>query len=219
MNKNNTLVFITLAIGFILSTLIKPYPLSWAVKMLPIFFLLNITWQDTKLLPAKQQKISHKLFIFGLLFSSCGDFLLDFNREGWFIFGLGAFFIAHVFYLLSLKPFNNVKVRKNKIAIISAYLGFGLLMFMLLVEGLGELFIPVLAYMSILLLMALATVFSHRSNIWLIVGGISFVISDSLIGFDKFNSAIFQNHIWVMSTYYFAQYALVKGYLKSLKAK
>lgn len=219
MNKNNTLVFIALAISFILSTLIKPYPFSWAVKMLPIFFLLAIAWQKIKLLPTVQQATSHKLFLLGLLFSSCGDFLLDFNREAWFIFGLAAFFIAHVFYLLSLQPFNNIQNNKQKVAILTTYIGFGLLMFMLLVDGLGELFIPVLAYMTILLLMALATVFTHRSNVWLILGGISFVISDSLIGFDKFNSAIFQNQLWVMSTYYFAQYALVKGYLKSFKSE
>ena len=215
MNKHNTLIFITLAISFILSTLIKPYPFSWAVKMLPIFFLLVIVWQKINRLPAAQQATSHKLFLLGLLFSSCGDFLLDFNREAWFIFGLAAFFIAHVFYLFSLRPFNNIQNNKQKVAILSTYIGFGLLMFMLLVEGLGDLFIPVLAYMTILLLMALATIFSNKSNIWLILGGISFVISDSFIGFDKFNSAIFQNQLWVMSTYYFAQYALVKGYIKS----
>ena len=90
-------------------------------------------------------------------------------------------------------------------------------MFTLFINGLAELFIPVLAYMVVLLLMALATVFSHRSNLWLVLGGISFVLSDSLIGFDKFNSAIVQNQLWVMATYYFAQFALVKGYLMSLK--
>ena len=219
MNKHNTLIFITLAISFILSTLIKPYPLSWVVKILPIYFLLVIAWQKIQRLPAVKQATSHKIFLLGLLFSGCGDFLLDFNREGWFIFGLTAFFIAHVFYLISLKPFNNIKNNTKQVAVFITYIGLGLLMFMLLVEGLGELFIPVLAYMTILLLMALATVFSHRSNVWLILGGISFVISDSLIGFDKFNSAIFQNQLWVMATYYFAQYALVKGYLKSCKSE
>ena len=217
VNKNNTLVFITLAISFILSTLLKPYPFSWAVKMLPIFLLIAITWQHSKQLIVQQKSTSVRFFIFGLLFSSCGDFLLDYNQQDWFIFGLAAFFIAHLCYLISLKPFNNVHVADRKTLILITYIGFGVLMFMLFINGLAELFIPVLAYMVVLLLMALATVFSHRSNLWLVLGGISFVLSDSLIGFDKFNSTIVQNQLWVMATYYFAQFALVKGYLMSLK--
>ena len=217
VNKNNTLVFITLAISFILSTLLKPYPFSWAVKMLPIFLLIAITWQHSKQLIVQQKPTSVRFFIFGLLLSSCGDFLLDYNQQDWFIFGLAAFFIAHLCYLISLKPFNNVHVADRKALILITYIGFGVLMFMLFINGLAELFIPVLAYMVVLLLMALATVFSHRSNLWLVLGGISFVLSDSLIGFDKFNSAIVQNQLWVMATYYFAQFALVKGYLMSLK--
>ena len=217
VNKNNTLVFITLAISFILSTLLKPYPFSWAVKMLPIFLLIAITWQHSKQLIVQQKPTSVRFFIFGLLLSSCGDFLLDYNQQDWFIFGLAAFFIAHLCYLISLKPFNNVYIADKKPLILITYIGFGALMFMLFINGLAELFIPVLAYMIVLLLMALATVFSHRSNLWLVLGGISFVLSDSLIGFDKFNSAIVQNQLWVMATYYFAQFALVKGYLMSLK--
>ena len=217
VNKNNTLVFITLAISFILSTLLKPYPFSWAVKMLPIFLLIAITWQHSKQLIVQQKSTSVRVFIFGLLLSSCGDFLLDYNQQDWFIFGLAAFFIAHLCYLISLKPFNNVHIADKKPLILITYIGFGVLMFMLFINGLAELFIPVLAYMVVLLLMALATVFSHRSNLWLVLGGISFVLSDSLIGFDKFNSTIVQNQLWVMATYYFAQFALVKGYLMSLK--
>lgn len=225
MNRNNTLIFIILAVSFILSTLFKPYAFSWAVKVLPILLLLAITWQHSKTF-AKQANTKHltpskhsaksRFFIFGLLFSSCGDFLLDYNQQDWFIFGLGAFFIAHIFYLISLKPFNNAHITDKKPLIITAYLGFAGLMFLLFIDGLGELFIPVLAYMVVLLLMALATVFSHRSNLWLVLGGISFVLSDSLIGFDKFNSVILHSQLWVMATYYFAQYALVKGYLLSL---
>lgn len=216
VNKNNTLVFITLAISFILSTLLKPYPFSWAVKTLPILLLIVITWQHIKQLGIQQPSSSAKYFIFGLLFSSCGDFLLDYNQQDWFIFGLAAFFIAHLCYLNSLRPFNSLQLSNKKPLIIAIYASFGLLTFMLLVDGLGELFIPVLAYMLVLLLMALATVFSHKSNLWLVLGGISFVLSDSLIGFDKFNSPIVLNQLWVMATYYFAQYALVKGYLHSL---
>jgi len=215
-----TLLFIALAFTFIVSTLIKPYPFSWAVKLLPIILLISITWQQLSQLKSQDNDLKKlscaKYFLFGLLCSSVGDFILDYNREQWFIFGLGAFFIAHLFYLKSLSPFKNKHSTGKTTIILLAYGVFGAIMFILLKDGLGELFIPVLGYMSVLLLMALATVFSAKSNAWLIAGGVSFVVSDSLIGFDKFTAQLWQSQLWVMASYYFAQFALVKGYLSAL---
>ncbi len=78
-------------------------------------------------------------------------------------------------------------------------------------ENLNGLFIPVLIYMLVLLAMAISSLLSDKSNKWLILGGISFVISDSLIGLTKFYLEIPFSNLWIMVTYYFAQYALVNG--------
>jgi uncharacterized membrane protein YhhN len=94
---------------------------------------------------------------------------------------------------------------------------YGIAMFSLIASGLGELFIPVLAYMSILLIMATMTLVSRRSNTWLILGGLSFVFSDSLIGIDKFYHPISYAPIMIMMSYYFAQYALLRGFIASGK--
>jgi uncharacterized membrane protein YhhN len=209
INKANSLGFFLLASIFVVSTLVKPYPLSWAVKLLPMLLLIILAIK--KLGFSK----SGKFFIFGLLFSACGDFILDYDRQHWFIFGLGAFFIAHLFYLASLKPFVKSLKQPQYLLIALLYIGYGGGMLSLLAEGLGELFVPVVAYMSILLLMALATVLSEKSNAWLIVGGISFVFSDSLIGFDKFYLPITHVSFAIMVSYYFAQFALLKGFIKA----
>lgn len=210
MNKQITGLFILLAGGFVLSTLIKPYPLSWAVKLLPMILLIGVAWQTLK-----GHSSQSKYFIAGLVFSACGDFILDYDRDNWFIFGLGSFFIAHLFYLASLKPYiKKFSQAKYYVALIS-YLVYGAIMLTILAEGLGDLLIPVVGYMSILLLMALATIFSEKSNQWLVIGGISFAVSDSLIGFDKFYMPIENVHFVIMVTYYFAQFALLKGFLKA----
>lgn len=214
MNTKTTLLFILLAANFVLSTLLNPYPLSWAVKLLPMLLLIGIAW-----LLLKEKSRNGKFFIAGLVFSACGDFILDYDREYWFIFGLGAFFIAHLFYLASLKPYVTTLHRPKLIIAVTAYILYGVFMLTLLSDGLGDLFIPVVAYMTILLMMALATVFSEKSNTWLVLGGISFVLSDSLIGFDKFYSPIAYVDIAIMSTYYFAQFALLKGFINSLADK
>ena len=209
INKAHGLSFLVIASIFAISTFLKPYPLSWALKLLPMLLLIYLAINSVAL------SKSGKFFVLGLLFSACGDFILDYDRQNWFIFGLGAFFIAHLFYLASLKPFvNNLKQTKY-IMISLLYIGYGGGMLWLLADGLGPLFIPVVAYMSILLLMALATVLSEKSNAWLIIGGISFVLSDSLIGFDKFYLPIENVSFAIMGSYYFAQFALLKGFVKA----
>lgn len=209
INKAHGLSFLVIASIFAISTFLKPYPLSWALKLLPMLLLIYLAINSVAL------SKSGKFFVLGLLFSACGDFILDYDRQNWFIFGLGAFFIAHLFYLASLKPFvNNLKQTKY-IMISLLYIGYGGGMLWLLADGLGPLFIPVVAYMSILLLMALTTVLSEKSNAWLIIGGISFVLSDSLIGFDKFYLPIENVSFAIMVSYYFAQFALFKGFVKA----
>ena len=203
ITKNQTTLFFLFAISFILSILIKPYPLSWLAKLVPMVFLIVIAVTSLN-------GRSAQVFIAGLVFSAFGDFFLDYDRVNWFIFGLGSFFIAHVCYLVALYP-----VEKKHLKFVGLYIIYGIAMFSLISGGLAELFIPVFAYMSILLLMAIVTLLSTKSNNWLIVGGLSFVFSDSLIGIDKFYQTIPYASIMIMMSYYFAQYALLKGYLKS----
>ncbi len=207
--KKATFLFIALATMFVISTLVKPYPLSWAIKLLPMLLLMGLAWQQLGF------EKENKYFLLGLAFSICGDFILDYDGNNWFIFGLGAFFIAHIFYIASLKPYTKSLFQVKYLIVLSLYLAYGGIMLTLLAAGLGEMFVPVLAYMSILLFMALTTVVSEKSNIWLVLGGMSFVISDSLIGFDKFYMEIDHSHFYVMITYYFAQFALLNGFIKA----
>lgn len=149
---------------------------------------------------------SQKIFFIGLVFSAIGDFILDFDRANGFVFGLGAFLIAHLFYLTSLWP-----IAKEKIFFVLGYLIYGGIILSLIIPGLGKLLVPVVIYMSVLLLMGGVTLLSTKSNCWLILGGLFFVISDSIIGIDKFYYSLPSSHFVIMVTYYFAQFSLVKG--------
>ncbi|MCP4411368.1 MAG: lysoplasmalogenase [Gammaproteobacteria bacterium] len=149
---------------------------------------------------------SERFFLIGLVFSTGGDFFLDYDRVNWFVFGLGSFLLAHLFYIMALRPVE----RKNTLAII-AYSTYGLIIIYIISPGLAELFVPVLAYMSVLMIMGIFTLISTKSNSWLVIGGISFIISDSIIGINRFYTPIPHSHLLIMPTYYFAQFALVKG--------
>jgi alkenylglycerophosphocholine hydrolase len=203
MNNKQTLLFFMLATVFVLTRFIEPYAFSWLVKILPMLLLIGFAVKSAS-------NASEKIFLSGLIFSALGDFFLDYDRLNWFIFGLGSFLFAHIFYMLSLKPLAR-NIAKKHIKIIAMYCIYGAAMFSLIASGLGELFIPVLVYMSVLLLMAITTLISEKSNNWLIIGGLSFVLSDSMLGINKFYAPIPYASVFIMISYYFAQYALVNG--------
>jgi len=207
MTKLHRNLFLIFSIIFVLSTFIKPYPFSWLMKIIPILILLNFSWKKL----SENNTAAQRLFIIGLTCSAFGDFFLDYDRVNWFVFGLGSFLLAHLFYIFSLKPFKNREIIRRHRPIIAIYCLYGISMFLLIYAGLGELFIPVLVYMTVLLVMGIATLLSEKSNIWLVVGGISFIISDSMLGINKFYQPIPYASVWIMISYYFAQFTLVKG--------
>ena len=196
--------FAVLAFLFVISTFIEPYPASWLIKVLPMIVLIFVARE-------KLDWIQNKWLIIGLVFSALGDFVLDYFDASGFIFGLSAFFIAHIFYLFYFSKWA-FSFKSSVIALL--VLIYGLWAMSLIIDHLGELFIPVIAYMGILTVMAFASVFSVKSNPWFVLGGISFVISDSILGINKFNSDVAYSHVIIMVSYYFAQYSLLKGSLQ-----
>lgn len=219
MTKLQSVLFFLFAAIFTASTLVEPYPLSWLVKLPPMFLLIAVTVNQLQHVPDQvspqgslQVRKTIKLFLVGLVFSSFGDFFLDYDRVNWFIFGLGSFLVAHLFYIMSLAP-----VEKKRLSLVVLYSVYGLSMFWLISSGLKDLFIPVLVYMSVLLMMGITTLISTKSNSWLIIGGLCFVASDSLIGINRFYINIPYSHLAIMITYYFAQYALTNGIITHTK--
>lgn len=196
-----------LALLFTASTLWAPYPGSFVVKLLPMVLLLTVARGVTG-------DRAGKLFFAGLVFSALGDLLLDLDRQRFFVFGLGAFLVAHVLYIVAFLP-----LQKKQLPLVGAYLVYGVVIFSQLAPGLGELFVPVSVYMVAVISMGIVALVSARSNPWLAAGGLSFVVSDSLIGVDKFLVDLPQDAMLVMPTYYLAQFCLVMGVLRWPKIK
>jgi alkenylglycerophosphocholine/alkenylglycerophosphoethanolamine hydrolase len=199
MNKNQSFIFVTFATIYIALTLLDGYPFNWFLKIIPMLILIIVTAQQL-------ETTADKIFLAGLVCSSAGDFLLTYEPSSWFIFGLAAFLVAHIFYIISLLPFE-----KKKLPYVAGYMILGVVMFSIIAPDLGDLFAPVFAYMSVLLLMAILTLLSKKSNKWLMLGGICFAISDSLLGINKFTASIPFASLLIMATYYLAQYSLVRG--------
>lgn len=199
-------LFTLLSIVYIASTLADNYSLDWLVKILPLSLLIIYFCLHSQ----KPFRNKDKVLFLALTFSLLGDFILDFSPGSGFVFGLAAFLIAHIFYIIRLGRW---KYSSASMVIALPLIGYGSLVCYFIYPNLDSLKTPVLTYMSILLIMCFAALFSKQKNYWIQLGGISFVISDSVLGINKFYQAFQFSSLIVMSTYYFAQFCLFKGLL------
>ena len=124
----------------------------------------------------------------GLLFSLLGDILLAWPVD-LFVFGLGAFLLAHLAYL---KAYLSDCRRVAWLPLTLALMAGVSLLSVMAAQGLGQLLIPVSVYalaISAMLWRAFArlgTAVPARSAWLAAAGALAFVVSDSLIGIDRF---------------------------------
>uniref|UniRef100_A0AAG5DRB3 lysoplasmalogenase n=1 Tax=Anopheles atroparvus TaxID=41427 RepID=A0AAG5DRB3_ANOAO len=173
---------------------------STVLKCMPIYSLLFfVLLTDFKHAKAKQYKTR---ILSGLLFSSFGDLLLNYDL---FEAGMGAFGMAQVFYILAF----GMKPLKVWIGVLLYTCGF--LATSLFYGNLNSVIKICLPFYAVLLLTmcwrSLARIENTRNPLKLICGlcCVLFVISDGIIAFDKFFMPINAAQTYIMITYYVAQ--------------
>lgn len=190
--------------------------ISWFLKPFLIPFLI------VSVLITKDFK-TKKILLFALFFSWIGDIILMFADKGelYFILGLVAFLVSHLWYIvLFIQQDQNEKTESSsKIAIgttlLLAYF-FGILL--LLFPKLGPLKLPVVIYAIVITLMLFVAFknslrWSNPAARIILLGAISFVLSDSILAINKFYEALPYSNTLIMSTYILAQYGIVSGVL------
>lgn len=161
------------------------------------------------------------LLLTALLFSLGGDIflMLPSDQPLWglptFILGLGSFLVAHLFYVALFRQ--GVPWFPSKLALLLV-LGFGGAMYATVWPGLGGpvLQIAVGAYVSVISLMASQAIGRARhlgrsDARWVAVGSCIFMASDSLIAIHKFLTPIPLESLWILLTYFAAQFLIVHG--------
>ena len=169
------------AVTFLYGVSIQATLLCLLVKPMPVLALLG--WLHDAPPGDYRRWIS-----LGLIFSLLGDVLLAWPGD-LFVFGLGAFLVAHLAYLKAyLSDCRRLAVLPLVIA-----LGVGaVLLGILISHGLGPLLVPVMVYglaISAMLWRALArlgTEVPNRSALLAAAGAVAFVFSDSVIGINRF---------------------------------
>lgn len=183
----------------------------------PLLMLPLITWVLTSGI-----KTGRNLLLAALIFSCSGDTLLIFANENasFFIAGLCSFLVAHIFYILLFsKKTNNIASSGavfNPVILLTVIYCLGFLYF--LWPRLHEMKIPVGLYsviISTMLLYAIKTAksLSDKNGLWLVLGALAFVVSDSLLAVNKFYQPFEGAGLFIMCTYLFAQFAITRSML------
>ncbi|TGK33842.1 lysoplasmalogenase [Leptospira gomenensis] len=198
------LLFSVSAIAHLLTLYFAPgeIALKLGTKLVPILILIFFSffegdWKDK----------TGKFILIGLVFSLFGDTFLALPGN-YFVFGLGSFLVAQIFYSIGFSAGNPVHILRS-----IPYFVFGASFYFWILPGLGNsLLIPVAVYVTAICTMGwrAASRESSRASYWkAFAGALIFIASDSLIATGKFTSvAVPWNGLWIMITYYAAQFLI-----------
>jgi uncharacterized membrane protein YhhN len=155
-----------------------------------------------------------------LLISSVGDAFLAVRSTDMFVQGLGSFLIAHLLYTsLFVKARNWEKGSRTHKILVGIILVFAGLMISALWPELGSLKAPVFIYIAVITFMAVSALQSHYGAIWVGMGALSFLVSDSVIAINKFLMPADWASPTIWITYIAAQVLLTIGILKGPDSK
>lgn len=160
--------------------------------------------------------------LFGLAFSLLGDIFLMLPVD-MFLAGLGAFLLAHLFYMVAFFPGSDARTRSTSIALFAVFGVANLAGLLPRLESAVR--VPVIAYVIALLSMAgfaLARARSLRmregaasavaaSARLAAIGAALFVVSDTLLAWNRFGGGIPLASLWVLATYFIAQWYIARS--------
>jgi len=203
---------------------IKPIAKVLAMVLLILWTLDNVSWAINP---------SIMLLLLAQLSGLLGDIFLLLSHR-WFLPGLGAFLVGHLFYiaLLIINMAFIVDLSSNALiypAVIAAVLwGFALRIVYSIFKQehfishrngnllwvLVQLYIWVLSGLMFLTFVRFFLQLGFDRTLWLLpIGGLLFLISDTLLAYDRFVSRINRGQLWVHMTYHLAQFCLAGGFL------
>lgn len=167
-----------------------------------------------------------KWIVLALFFSLAGDVLLMFQEKKsiFFLLGLSAFLLAHIFYILFFHKIRiKEQVKSNPWFLLIVIVYYAGLMYWIL-PYLGDMKLPVRIYgivISFMLMLAMHLFFIKNKNAgkWMLAGAILFVISDSVLALNKFYHSFEWAGTVIMSTYGLAQLFITEGAIKYLRNK
>jgi uncharacterized membrane protein YhhN len=182
-----------------------PAILIYIFKPLTMVFIILIALL-AKDPPSNRYKYA---IIAGLLFSLVGDFFLMLPVD-LFIAGLVSFLIAQLIYIYAFRSGRSWRFKFLAMLLFAIY---GVLVYMILLPGLNGMAVPVAFYIIVILTMAWQAwdQWDQERTRWALlafIGAVLFVISDSILAFNKFGEPFAAARALTLSTYYTAQWLI-----------
>lgn len=216
------IIYLIVALIEISGEFLENFSIIYVAKPLLMPILMIWVYTTTK------NKKDVVFLLLGLFFSWLGDLFLMIRHEFeppkdkmFFIFGLAAFLIAHLNYIIcflkDVKGKNKIGFIEAKPSLIMPFIAFivGLLYF--LGDSIQAMKVPVYLYCIIITLMSIVAlnrkgIVSATSFKLIFIGSLLFIFSDMCIAISVFKAPFYLSRVLIMSTYILAQYLIAKGY-------
>ncbi|PWK21385.1 putative membrane protein YhhN [Maribacter polysiphoniae] len=205
------LVLIDLYVGSIGDDAMRHFTKPLILCSLMVYFAIN---------GRQLGKPTYGLMLMALFFSWLGDAFLMYDgiSSHYFVAGLLSFLLAHVVYTVLFFRKRNTPFSNTFWLVLGLLAFYGGFLFFQIQAGLGALKIPVIFYVAVILLMALAAFgrkgkvrqYSFNLVFW---GALFFIASDSILAINKFLIDVPYSHLLIMGTYATAQYLITQGVL------
>ena len=161
-------------------------------------------------------------FGLGILFSLIGDVVLMISLDRFFLMGLGAFLIAHIFYVIGFNiPLPALSAWSVILVILIGWGGSKVIRRILvsvLEKGQGRMRLPITAYSVVISIMLLSAMLKLNDLTWnasaallVSLGAFLFYISDIILAWNKFVSPIQHGRIYNIAAYHLGQILLIAG--------
>ncbi|MDG2194204.1 MAG: lysoplasmalogenase [Polaribacter sp.] len=161
-------------------------------------------------------KKANSWFVLGLFFSFLGDVFLLSSEANFFMYGLGSFLLAHIMYIKITAGFLKTTSKSSMLFVSFPFVIFLAGLLLLIKDNLGDMLFPVIVYgitISTFGAVALLNYIGEKSteNLWLFLGAIIFIASDSMIAINRFYESNELYGLLIMLTYIIAQYLICKA--------
>lgn len=165
----------------------------------------------------------------GILLSLVGDILLMLALDRFFLFGLVAFLLAHLAYVIGFNdPLPEFSFWSIVFAVFVSIGGARIIrrvLGALHAKGNGRLRMPIIAYSVVISIMLLSAMMKMTDLTWsataaaLVSGGaFLFYISDIILAWNKFVSPIHNGRIYNIAAYHLGQIAIIAGVIAQYQA-
>lgn len=179
-------------------------PLDPVVKAMPVAILGALVFM-------KAPRPGRRFAAAGLAVAALADAVIEYS----FLGGLATFLVAHLLYIAAFACVEP-RLRLWRLLPIAVWAGVAL---PILVGHAGALALPVLAYGLVIFVMMWRAAATFSSAGWnpatlALTGAVLFGISDTLLGYSRFVTAIPASGLWIMATYWSGQTLIAASFLR-----